>query len=190
MTPQQKADSRQADKDFAKLSPAAQNHANAEMRKGASGKDAVARAKKHYNEDSMKDVTSADKKPQKFRKPDGTMGTRMVPADPKKEEGKLDPVGQADADIDNDGDQDIVLQGWSGKQFSGAFGYDIGAGIYLNQGNKSFVRLIGNKKFRINIPPFSQHFVRYAKRGKQNWFYWMGRDGIITITRFDGKPAY
>ena len=61
-------------------------------------------------EDSMKDVTSADKKPQKFRKPDGTMGTRMVPADPKKappaKEGKLDPVGKADADIDNDGDVD------------------------------------------------------------------------------------
>ena len=60
-------------------------------------------------EDSMKDVSSADKKPQKFKKPDGTMGTRMVSADPKKakpEEGKLDPVGQADADIDNDGDVD------------------------------------------------------------------------------------
>ena len=60
-------------------------------------------------EDAMKNVSSADKKPQKFRKPDGTMGTRMVPADPKKmdaEEGKLDPVGQADADIDNDGDVD------------------------------------------------------------------------------------
>ena len=61
-------------------------------------------------EDAMKNVTSADKKPQKFRKPDGTMGTRMVPADPKKAppaaEGKMDPVGQADADIDNDGDVD------------------------------------------------------------------------------------
>ncbi len=61
-------------------------------------------------EDAMKTVTSADKKPQNYRKPDGTMGTRMVPADPKKAppaaEGKMDPVGQADADIDNDGDVD------------------------------------------------------------------------------------
>ena len=57
-------------------------------------------------EDAMKNVSSADKKPQKFKKPDGTMGTRMVSADPKKEEGKMDPVGQADADIDNDGDVD------------------------------------------------------------------------------------
>ena len=94
------------------------------------------------------------------------------------------------ADVDNDGYQDIVLQGWSGEQFSGDFGYDIGAGIYSNRRNKSFVRQTGNKKFRINIPPFSQHFVRYAKRGKQNWLYWMGRDGIITVTRFDGEAAH
>lgn len=45
-----KADNRQADKDFAKLSPAAQTHANNSMRQGASGTDAVARAKKHFGE--------------------------------------------------------------------------------------------------------------------------------------------
>ena len=94
------------------------------------------------------------------------------------------------ADVDNDGNQDIVLQGWSGEQFSNDFGYDIGAGIYFNKGNKSFVRQIGNKKFWVKIPPFSQYFVRYAKRGKQNWLYWMGQDGIVTITRFDVKATY
>ena len=43
------------DKDFSKLSNKAQTHANAEMRKGASSKDAIARAKKHYNEETIEE---------------------------------------------------------------------------------------------------------------------------------------
>ena len=45
------------DKEFSKLSNKAQTHANAEMRKGASGKDAIARAKKHYNEETVEEAT-------------------------------------------------------------------------------------------------------------------------------------
>ena len=44
-------DQKKLDKDFSKLSPQAQTHANGEMRKGASSKDAIARAKKHFNEE-------------------------------------------------------------------------------------------------------------------------------------------
>jgi hypothetical protein len=51
------------------------------------------------------DVTSADKKPENVVGPDGKTRTRMVPVK-KKSEAKLDPVGKADADIDNDGDVD------------------------------------------------------------------------------------
>ena len=43
------------DKEFSKLSKQAQTHANAEMRKGASSKDAIARAKKHYNEETIQE---------------------------------------------------------------------------------------------------------------------------------------
>ena len=43
------------DKEFSKLSNKAQTHANAEMRKGASSKDAIARAKKHYNEETIQE---------------------------------------------------------------------------------------------------------------------------------------
>ena len=45
------------DKAFSKLSNKAQTHANAEMRKGASSKDAIARAKKHYNEEAIPEGT-------------------------------------------------------------------------------------------------------------------------------------
>ena len=45
------------DKEFSKLSNKAQTHANAEMRKGASSKDAIARAKKHYNEETVEEAT-------------------------------------------------------------------------------------------------------------------------------------
>ena len=65
--------------------------------------------KKKASEDAMGGITSADKKPQKYRKPDGSMGIKMVPADkrnPGMGEDKMDPVGKADADIDNDGDVD------------------------------------------------------------------------------------
>ena len=40
-----KAEDKKLDKEFSKLSPQAQTHANAEMRKGASGKDAIARVR-------------------------------------------------------------------------------------------------------------------------------------------------
>ena len=50
-----KAEDKKLDKEFSKLSPQAQTHANAEMRKGASGKDAIARAKKHYNEETIEE---------------------------------------------------------------------------------------------------------------------------------------
>ena len=46
------------DKEFSKLSNKAQTHANAEMRKGASSKDAIARAKKHFNEDAIEEATN------------------------------------------------------------------------------------------------------------------------------------
>ena len=45
------------DKEFSKLSNKAQTHANAEMRKGASSKDAITRAKKHYNEETIEEAT-------------------------------------------------------------------------------------------------------------------------------------
>jgi hypothetical protein len=48
-------DEKKLDKEFSKLSNKAQTHANAEMRKGASGKDAIARAKKHYNEETIQE---------------------------------------------------------------------------------------------------------------------------------------
>ena len=48
-------DAKKLDKDFSKLSNKAQTHANAEMRKGASSKDAIARAKKHYNEETIEE---------------------------------------------------------------------------------------------------------------------------------------
>ena len=51
------------------------------------------------------DVTSADRKPENVVGPDGKTRVRMVPMK-KKSEAKLDPVGKADADIDNDGDVD------------------------------------------------------------------------------------
>ena len=60
-----KAEDKKLDKEFSKLSPQAQTHANAEMRKGASGKDAIARAKKHYNEETIEegeDVFDENKK--------------------------------------------------------------------------------------------------------------------------------
>lgn len=47
------------DKEFSKLSNQAQTHANAEMRKGASSKDAIARAKKHYNESTNLEEATA-----------------------------------------------------------------------------------------------------------------------------------
>ena len=50
-------DQKKLDKEFSKLSNKAQTHANAEMRKGASGKDAIARAKKHYNEEAIPEGT-------------------------------------------------------------------------------------------------------------------------------------
>jgi hypothetical protein len=58
-------------------------------------------------EDDVKkeDVTSADRKPENVTGPDGKTRTRMVPVK-KKSEAKMDPVGKADADIDNDGDVD------------------------------------------------------------------------------------
>jgi len=43
-------------------------------------KDAVAYATKNHDA-LMKEVNTADKKPQTYRKPDGKMGTRMVPTD-------------------------------------------------------------------------------------------------------------
>ena len=49
------------DKEFSKLSNKAQTHANAEMRKGASSKDAIARAKKHYNEEKVEEDRMAGK---------------------------------------------------------------------------------------------------------------------------------
>ena len=54
-------DQKKLDKEFSKLSNKAQTHANAEMRKGASGKDAIARAKKHYNEEKVEEDRMAGK---------------------------------------------------------------------------------------------------------------------------------
>lgn len=70
--------------------------------------DEMSHGKKKKTEDAMQNVTSADKKPQNFRKPDGSMGVKMVPTDPRKKvsQEKMDPVGKEDDDIDNDGDVD------------------------------------------------------------------------------------
>lgn len=71
--------------------------------------DEMNHGKKKKTEDAMGGITSADKKPQKYKKPDGSMGIKMVPADKKNPdmgEDKMDPVGQEDGDIDNDGDKD------------------------------------------------------------------------------------
>ena len=54
-------DEKKLDKEFSKLSNKAQTHANAEMRKGASSKDAIARAKKHYNEEKVEEDRMAGK---------------------------------------------------------------------------------------------------------------------------------
>jgi len=58
-------------------------------------------------EDDVKkeDVTSADRKPENVTGPDGKTRVRVVP-EKKKSEAKMDPVGKADAYIDNDGDVD------------------------------------------------------------------------------------
>jgi len=75
---------------------------------GLSILDEMSHGKKKKTEDAMQNVTSADKKPQNFRKPDGSMGVKMVPNDPRKKvsQEKMDPVGKEDDDIDNDGDVD------------------------------------------------------------------------------------
>ena len=44
------------DKEFSKLSNKAQTHANNLMRQGAESGDAIARAKKHYNEETVEEV--------------------------------------------------------------------------------------------------------------------------------------
>ena len=43
------------DKEFSKLSNKAQTHANNLMRQGAESGDAIARAKKHYNEETIEE---------------------------------------------------------------------------------------------------------------------------------------
>ena len=45
------------DKEFSKLSNKAQTHANNLMRQGAESGDAIARAKKHYNEETVEEAT-------------------------------------------------------------------------------------------------------------------------------------
>ena len=45
------------DKEFSKLSNKAQTHANNLMRQGAESGDAIARAKKHYNEATVEEAT-------------------------------------------------------------------------------------------------------------------------------------
>jgi hypothetical protein len=50
-------DERKLDKEFSKLSNKAQTHANNLMRQGAESGDAIARAKKHYNEETVEEAT-------------------------------------------------------------------------------------------------------------------------------------
>ena len=45
------------DKEFSKLSNKAQTHANNLMRQGAESGDAIKRAKKHYNEETVEEAT-------------------------------------------------------------------------------------------------------------------------------------
>ena len=45
------------DKEFSKLLNKAQTHANNLMRQGAESGDAIARAKKHYNEETVEEAT-------------------------------------------------------------------------------------------------------------------------------------
>ena len=45
------------DKEFSKLSNKAQTHANNLMRQGADSGDAIKRAKKHYNEETVEEAT-------------------------------------------------------------------------------------------------------------------------------------
>ena len=50
-------DEKKLDKEFSKLSNKAQTHANNLMRQGAESGDAIARAKKHYNEETVEEAT-------------------------------------------------------------------------------------------------------------------------------------
>jgi len=95
---------------MAELELAQQAKRNAEAKEAA---ERLAAVKEHHEKDAEGNVIPHDDedavKEGKFKdmvikKQDKAMGAKPVPT--KKKEAKMDPVGKADADIDNDGDVD------------------------------------------------------------------------------------
>lgn len=84
-------------------------------------------------------------------------------------------------DFNNDGFDDIVLQGWSGSDHGTTKGYDLGAGIFFNQSGQKFVRRPGISDLNLSVAPYSKVFFRYARKGKSNWFYSMGNNGVVEL---------
>ena len=88
------------------------------------------------------------------------------------------------ADFNFDGFDDIILQGWSGNEHSTANGYNLGAGIFLNENGRRFTQQSNLKSLFLGkaqgVLPYSKHFFRYAQRNRQNWFYAVGINGNVS----------
>lgn len=78
------------------------------------------------------------------------------------------------SDVNNDGYQDVVLNGWGGSQW---WENNIGSAVFINNKGKSFVRSINN--LELNQPDKHAYFFRYKKHQHMNKFTFVSGAGII-----------
>lgn len=78
------------------------------------------------------------------------------------------------SDVNNDGYQDVVLNGWGGSQW---WENNIGAAVFINVKGKHFVRLID--KWELNHSDKHAYFFRYKKHEQMNKFTFVSGLGIF-----------
>ena len=78
------------------------------------------------------------------------------------------------ADVNDDGFEDVVLNGWGGKEW---WENNIGAAVFINKQGKMFERQMNNRK--LNQQERSAYYFRYSKFEEMNSFMFFGTSGII-----------
>ena len=90
------------------------------------------------------------------------------------------------ADVNQDQLPDIVMQGWAGTEHQTVDGYDLGAGVLLNQG-KVFKRLSNRKSLYFKDGQRPKRFFRFIQHNGQNIFFAVGVNS--EVTRFEISPT-
>jgi len=79
-------------------------------------------------------------------------------------------------DVNNDGFQDIVLNGWGGKEW---FENNIGAAVFINRQGKTFERQIKKRKLHQQEQHSYPAYFKYYKYEDMNSFMFFGLNGMI-----------